>query len=411
MADDDTEFAEVTIGGQIYRDWVSVTVRISMEDVVPRFRLQTIEPSDKELNERFLQIKLRDKVNMKVGGKSLIEGGIVKARQVSFDDTRHAVQVDGMSKSAPIMEASIDRKDVQFQGYKLEALANKILQPLGIKFKVEGNPEHINIPFPNVILYRGERYFEAIDRLARARGVWVWSDGEGNLIAGKSEGGGGADLVEGKNITKASLLEEDPGVSESMVQGQNQARPTYTSSSSGGSGGSSGGTSGGSSAGGPGGSGTGYAREVAEISAKAPIPNGPEGLKRIELADGRMGKDEAQPAANFSAMSIVSTTMRVVVEHQGWFKPGTREFWKLSDMVTVKSPMLFGKDRETQRLRVWSVTWAQSLAGTTTTIELVNEAAFSTSPNRSGNPTFQQSFGGQAEPAQVEPLPQPGQPQ
>jgi prophage tail gpP-like protein len=249
MADDDTEFAEVTIGGQIYRDWVSVTVRIGMEDVVPSFRLQTIEPSDKELNERFLQIKMRDKVDMKVGGKSLIEGGLVKARQVSFDDTRHAVQVDGMSKSAPIMEASIDRKDVQFQDYKLEALANKILQPLGIKFKVEGNPEHINIPFPNVILYRGERYFEAIDRLARARGVWVWSDGEGNLIAGKSESsGGGADLVEGQNILKASMFEEDPGVSKAMVQGQEQARPTFTpSSSSGSGGGSSGGSSGGGS--------------------------------------------------------------------------------------------------------------------------------------------------------------------
>jgi hypothetical protein len=103
--------------------------------------------------------------------------------------------------------------------------------------------------------------------------------------------------------------------------------------------------------------------------------------------------------------------MRVAVEHQGWFKPGTREFWKLSDMVSVKSAMLFGKDRETQRLRVWSVTWAQSLAGTTTTVELVNEAAFSVSPNRSGNPTYQQNFGGQAEPAQVEPLPPPGQPQ
>lgn len=281
MATDDTEYAEVSIGGRIYRDWVSVTVRISMEEVVPQFRLQTIEPSDKELNEQFLQIKMRDKVDMRVGGKPLIQGGIVKARQVSFDDTRHAVQVDGMSKSAPIMEASIDRKDVQFQDYKLEAIANKILQPLGIKFKVEGNPEHINIPFPNVILYRGERYFEAIDRLARARGVWVWSDGEGNLIAGKSEGGGGgADLVEGQNILKASLFEEDPGVSKALVQGQDQARPTFTQGSSGGSGG--GGSSGASSAGGSSG---GYAREVAEISGEAAVPNGPEGLKRIELAD------------------------------------------------------------------------------------------------------------------------------
>lgn len=378
-----------------------------MEEVVPQFRLQTIEPSDKELNEQFLQIKMRDKVDMRVGGKPLIQGGIVKARQVSFDDTRHAVQVDGMSKSAPIMEASIDRKDVQFQDYKLEAIANKILQPLGIKFKVEGNPEHINIPFPNVILYRGERYFEAIDRLARARGVWVWSDGEGNLIAGKSEGGGGgADLVEGQNILKASLFEEDPGVSKALVQGQDQARPTFTQGSSGGSGG--GGSSGASSAGGSSG---GYAREVAEISGEAAVPNGPEGLKRIELADSRVNKQEVQPHADFSAMSIVSTTMRVAIEHQGWFKPGTREFWKLSENISVKSPMLFGKDRETQKLRVWSVTWAQSLAGTTTTVELVNEAAFSTSPNRSGNPTFQPSFGAQAEPAQVEPLPQPGQPQ
>lgn len=366
---DDKEFCEVTINGEIYRDWVSVMVRIGVELPIPIFRLQTIEPSDKELNERFLKIKPGHEVNIKVTGGTLMKAGYVESRQVSYDDTRHAVQIDGLAAAGPSLEVSVDRKDVQFQNYKLEALANKLLEPLKVKFKLDGQSKHTDVKFPNVIIYRGERIFEAVDRLCRQRGVWLYGDTEGNLVGGTGGAGGGGseDLIEGQNIVKASLYEKFPEYARHVIEGQDQGKDDV------------------------------FARTNAEVGAKAEVKNGKEGRSSIELG-GRMNKEEAQARADYGAKALAATHMRVVVEHQGWTKPNGGGFWKVKDEVRVKSPMLFLKENEDQRLRLWSATWQQNASGTTCNVELVNDAAWNESPNASGETAFTPKV----EPAQPE---------
>lgn len=355
---DDAEFCEVTINGEIYRDWVSVMVRIGVETLIPIFRLQTIEPSDKELNERFLKIRPGHEVNIRVAGGSLMKGGYVDSRQVSYDDNRHAVQIDGLAKAGPTLEVSVDQKDVQFQNYKLEALANKLLEPSKVKFKLNGKPKHADVKFPNVIIYRGERVFEAVDRLCRQRGIWLYGDTDGNLVGGGGESGsGGADLVEGKNILMASLFEKYPSYAEHRVQGQKF------------------------------GNNESLGRENSEVGAVADVKNGAEGRMSVELG-GRMTKEEAQARADFGAQALAAAHMRVVVTHQGWTKPGGGGFWKIEERVKVKSPMLFNKENEDQSFRVWSATWQQNASGTTCAVELVNDAAWSVGVNKTDKETF-----------------------
>lgn len=368
MATPITEYCEVKHKSGLFRDWVSVTVRWGMEEqVVPSFSLQLTEPDPKAL-----KLAPGDRVDISLGGKEVIKDGYIKTRQASYDANRHAIRIDGLAKAGPMLEVSVDRKDVQFQNYTFEAIANKLLKPVGVKFKFAKKPKNADEPFKNVIIHQGERIYEALERLARQRAIWLGAEGDGTVIGGDAEGGSGTQLEEGVNILRASSYLEYPWADKYVTQGQ-----------------------------GPG-SDESSGRKVAAVSAKSDIANGDKGKTVVEPIETPTTEKEAQSRADMGARDIKARTLRVAVTHQGWFKPGTQELWKLRDSVSIKSPMLFPSGEEQMSLSLWSVTWHQSVdSGTITTIELVNPEAIS---DQYHTPSGEFS-GAQAQGAQPEPEP------
>jgi prophage tail gpP-like protein len=348
------EWCEVRANGGIFRDWTAVSVRYGVDPSFERFvQLELAEPMNKLtgiVTTTAQRLKPGDRVDVTLGGQAIILGGYVKIRQTAYDANRHAVQVVAVAKSNPIKEVSVDITDGggQFRGYTFQAIAKKVLQPIGIDLQLINPTAAAQIPFRNVIVQTGETVGEFVERLARQRGLWLWTDVNGTIQAGNpAKQSGGATLAEGVNILAANSYIEFPWaesvISYSQTNGDNQI----------------------------------WGRKAAEIGAQSKLAGGDAGKKVIVLAEHPDTQADLQARTDFEAASLNAAIHRDVITHKGWFRPGTAGLWKEGDSAVVRSPMLYPFAGGEQTLRVFAVTCSQSNeGGTQTQVELVNEATF-----------------------------------
>ena len=304
------------------------------------------------------RLKPGDRVDVALAGQLIIEGGMVKVRQTAYDANRHAVQVTAVAHSNSVREVSVDISDGgQYRGYTFEAIANKVLAQVGVSLQLVNPSPAASIPFRNVIVQTGEAIGELLERLARQRGLWMWTDVDGTILAGNpaAASSGGATLVEGVNIVAANSYIEYPGADDFVMYSQTSGSDDL------------------------------WGRRAAEIGAKATILGGDPNKTIIGLAEYPCTLQELQTRTDHEVHSIAADTHRDVITHKGWFRPGTTSLWKEGDWATVKSPLLYPFDNGQQTMRVWAVTCSQNNeSGTTTQVELVNQATFEqTNPDAS----------------------------
>ncbi len=348
------EWCEVRTNNGIFRNWTSVSVRYGIDPSFERFvQLECAEPMAPGKSGVALvaeRLKPGDRVDVALGGQLVIANGYVKIRQTAYDANRHAVQVLAVAKSNPIKEVSVDISDGgQYRGYTFSAIANKALMPVGVSLRLINPPAAADIPFRNVIVQTGEGIGEFIERLARQRGLWLWTDVDGTVLAGNpaSSASGGATLEEGVNIVAANSYIEFPWADNVVMYSQT------------------------------GGSDDLWGRRASEIGAQSSIPGGDPGKTVLGLAEHPDTQQDLQARTDQETKQINAATHRDVITHKGWFRPGTSALWNPGDSVTVKSPMLYPFDGGQQTLRVWNVTCSQSNeTGTITQVELVNDATF-----------------------------------
>lgn len=370
------EWCEVRTSGGVYRDWTSVLVHQDMdENWSIFFQLECAEvtptgtPSllSSAAGKSLLRLKPGDRVDIALAGKLVVEQGFIKVRQSAGDAHRHAVQVSGLSKAGAIREVSIDIKKlggVQFKDSTLSSIASAVLKPHGIGFSLQNAPAAAQDKFKNVIIHPGESPWELIERLARQRGVWLRADKSGDIIGGTPSGGGGGMLEEGRNILAIRVYLEFPWINEVVARSQTQ------------------------------GSNDLWGRKASEISASSSISAGASGTgQRIVQAEHPNNQKDVQARADMEAAAISAAICKVTVTHRGWLKPGGGDLWALGETVVVKSPMHFPFAGGSMTLRVWGVTYSQNnAAGTTTEVELVNDAAFSQKyPNAGASNEFSMS--------------------
>ena len=336
---------EVRTEGGTYRDWLTVSVSQSFDTKWQRtFQLTCAEPSEK------LQQALSPgtRIDLALAGEPVITQGYVARRQAAFDANRHGVQIVGVSKADLTMRASAESGTGQFRGYTLEQIANGVLKPMGLKFRMENPPPGADLPFPNVMLRYGETPFDLIQRLCRQRGVWFHADANGDLVGGAKQGGGtGVVFEEGVNILSGNCAMDWLGANKVALNSQQPGSDSL------------------------------FGRKAAEISARSTIQgNGIPGLTRKVLAEMPLAERELQGRANMEVQAILASLMRVTITYQGWLNPAGK-LWALTDFVTVKSPILFPFQGGLMNLQLWGYTYSQTPDGqTVTAIECVNRAAF-----------------------------------
>ncbi|POR42691.1 hypothetical protein [Methylobacterium sp. V23] len=343
MSDPDL-ICEVRTTDGTYRNWLSVAMTQSFDDRngFRNFRLICAEPSA----VANLRLKPGDRVDIALAGQVVVKEGYIVNRQAAYDANRHVVQIDGYSKGGQTTRASINEGTGQFRGYKLEAIANSVLKPHGIKFKVVNPPDGADEPFTNVQVRFGETPFQLISRLCNQRGLWISSEADGTMVAGADTKGGGVTFEEGVNILSANCSIAMPSVQEVIVNAQKPGSDSL------------------------------FGRKAAEIQAKATM-QGPKGQVRKVLAEMPLNEKELKLRTNMEVQAIEASLVRVSITYQGWLRPGIGGLWELAhDYATIKSPMLFPTESGQMKMKLWSYVYSQSEAGTTTTCEFVSEKAF-----------------------------------
>lgn len=197
------EIVEVRVNGNAYTGWADVKVTAGLDEAARTFELSIVASgsNDQGARSEFLAwpIKVDDDIEVRLGGVTAVKG-VVDARQgvLTFKDT--GLQVSGRSKTRDAIDSSVDEPGGEFKDVRLDALAKRLYGKHGINVKVEGD---VGKPFPVVRIQPGETTHELIDRLARARGLILTDDDEGNLVL-KDEGDKGSgeayELIEGFNI-------------------------------------------------------------------------------------------------------------------------------------------------------------------------------------------------------------------
>lgn len=355
---------EVRANGGVFRDWLTVEASQSVDQSwMRRFTLTCAEPDSPGSKRRTASgqswasaaksvsdvLVPGTRVDIILAGQPFITQGLIGQRQAAYDANRHAVRITGFSKSEITNLASADGGTGQFRGYKLDAIANRLLKPYGLKFRVESGPPGWDTPFPNVVIRHGETAYDAIARLCRQRGMWFWSDPNGDLVAGiGQQETAGIVFEEGVNILSANCSLDWQGAETAIMDAQQWGSDHLSG------------------------------RQAAEISAQSKFGGGNPmpGTFRQVLAEMPLSQQELQLRTKMEVMAMQTALMRVKLSYQGWLNPAGA-LWDMADMVTVKSPMLFPVEDAKLDLKLFGVTHTQTPEGqTTSAIDLVNLAAF-----------------------------------
>ncbi len=338
MADSDF-IATIQANGQIYSAWESVVVRVEYGDPIRVFEFTPTESAYGPSYETFGLIP-GNPVTISLGGVQVINGSVT-TRNVAYDSKSHQIVIAGKSLTADLAKSSVVVKPGTYDGYTFEQAAKAVMAPHPSQLMMSNPPPSASKPFASLSVQYGETVAEFIQRIAMMRGIFLWDDAQGNLVAGSAgQGGGSADLVEGQNILRAHLV-WDNQLAFSKYKGVGQQ---------------------------PGNDNNWPPRA---ISASGANPNYPANWYRLALAEHPGDAEDMAARVNYQMALDGQKGLQVQVTVVGWKKPDG-SLWDINDLVTVLSPMLFPTQASPITFGVQSLTFEQDNAnGTTTTLNLV----------------------------------------
>lgn len=372
------EVATITLGGVNYSTWESVRVDLDYMDMATRsFQVAITEKTvdGKKINTdavwSALKIKPGDACTVTLAGIKVING-FVEQRQTAYDANHHGVLVAGRSKTNDYVDSTVDRKNAHFKDKTFKQIAEKVLEPFGLKMKIENPPKNFDKKFKDVSSNPGETAHSFIERLARTRGAFVRDDAEGNVVVGTASGtaSGQIKLVEGQNIKSMNCLIRDDNVfSKIAAIGQQRGDDKVNGEDS---------------------------RKPAGKAEGAADRHRPLDVLVEEPGDAEDMKARVEHERNAQLGNIIE----VIVVVQGWLK-NDAELWDVGETIPVYSPMaLLDHDLTTK-----TVVFGQDDSGTITTITLVRPEALGAiaKPGITSNPNASVLPGGEAKEGQAEP--------
>ncbi|AWN43172.1 phage baseplate assembly protein [Methylobacterium durans] len=347
------EIAEIVVRGQRYRDWTTVEVSRSYDDyMATTFSLSVVEGSDGPGDWGALKLKPGDSCAIYLAGIKAVDG-FINLRQAGYNARSHGVQVAGRSKYQDAVDCSVVAKTGQFKGYNYEQIVRSVLQPFGIQFKLEAQPENggklgtVNVQF-------GETVHQFIERLTRMVNLHLMDDADGNLIATKASGGPVAELAEGRNIKVARCTINDTELYKQTTAVQQQT-----------------------------GSDQIWGEDARNSAATATNPLVDRYRPNKFLAEEPGDKEAMRRRVEREIDEQIGTMVDCQITVQGWLQDN-RTLWlnRVGKLIAVKSPMLFPGKNGTQLLGIRAASCTQdSDGGTQTTLSLVLPQALGATAN------------------------------
>jgi prophage tail gpP-like protein len=365
------EIAELVVNGREYRDWDMVSVQRSFQSPASVMTFSAASPIESG-GWAAQKLKIGDLCSCKMAGVT-VANGVLYLRQVAFDDRRHGLQVQVASKVQDILYATVDQKPGQFKDYSIEGIGNALVKPYGLKFKIDGNPSGADKKFPRFNVQPGETVFAAISRLCRMRNLFLIDDKDGNLVAKRIDGSGGAQahLEEGRNIKSATCVMSHENV-HNMIQVLGQ-RP---------------------------GNDQNWGDEARDTSASVSNPEIKRHRPLTIPAEEPGDQQDMQMRAEHAGAVNIATMLQAEVTVQGWHDPsGVLWIEHVGKEISVKSAMLFPEEQRS--LAVQGVVLKQTNAGTETVLSLIIPSRLGGGGQIQAEPDFAKANAARPEPSDV----------
>lgn len=162
------------IGGTLYGGWTAISIKRGLEQVAGTFDLEVSVKWPGQ--ETGWPIQTGDPCRVLVDNIPVITG-YVDDIDMSYDARAHTYKVTGRDKTADLVDCC--PPSTQIKNASLPALARQWAALFGIEVVVQAE---CNKPVPGFKSDEGDTCFEMLEKLARANGVMLTSDGQGRLV-------------------------------------------------------------------------------------------------------------------------------------------------------------------------------------------------------------------------------------
>lgn len=163
------------VGGRRFDAWTTVSVSKGIRDVAGAFGLDYAERTS-ELGERRI-IRQGEACEVLVGEELVITGWI-DASHPGFDPHGRDLRVEGRDKACDLVDCSALNRPGVWKGRTLIQIATDLVQPFGLAIEARAD---VGAAFKAFALQQGETVWEAIERLARFRGLLAVSTAAGGV--------------------------------------------------------------------------------------------------------------------------------------------------------------------------------------------------------------------------------------
>lgn len=201
------DFLQVFSGGDILDGWQDVSISRAFDRLAGSFSLSLAETSPDDPTARKL---LRGKtVNFYVNGVPVLSG-IVRKRTRRYTSNSSDLSVSGRDVLVDAVDCSAIAIPGQWFGASIETVCSELLRPFPtLRFNAALSVGELR-SVSEFALETGETVFDALDRLARLRGLLLASDLSGGLYFTRAGRNRAPVVLEyGTNIEAGTLVEDD----------------------------------------------------------------------------------------------------------------------------------------------------------------------------------------------------------
>lgn len=204
------------VNNKIFDGWKNVKINRTLNAVSGTFSLTILNKS--EIDGDKWELKPGQRAHLHLGKNAVFEGYIDNL-DISYSSNARNITFQGRDRTADLVDCSA-LGECEYQNLTLSQIAEKLTEPFGLKVLTLTD---IGEAFPTISIKPGEKVFEVLNKLARQRGVLLYSSTHGNLVINKTgTQRATTELIEGVNILSAkSNYNNSDRFNQYIVKAQN----------------------------------------------------------------------------------------------------------------------------------------------------------------------------------------------
>lgn len=184
---------KLKVNGVEYENFTRANCEVRLDALCRSFSFEAVAPGGQAL-----PFKGGERCEVIVDGERVLTGNI-EVVSVDYNGQDHTVSVKGRSRSADLLDSTIDTlDDLRFDNLTLKGLIETVVASLGLSLRVidEATPAAFNPAEDLAAPEPGESAFSFIEKYSRKRQVFITDNADGNIVIASNSGRTAAGAVQ-----------------------------------------------------------------------------------------------------------------------------------------------------------------------------------------------------------------------